>query len=45
MTVPVVFQALMMYRTVVPPGCAGIVALTTSTVCGVPLERSVNVQA
>jgi hypothetical protein len=44
MSVPVVFQASMMYLTVVPPGCAGIVALTTSTVCGDPVERSTYVQ-
>ena len=42
--VPEVFQALTRYLTVVPPGWPGITAVTTSTVCGVPLERSWNVQ-
>jgi hypothetical protein len=43
MIVPVVFQALTMYLTVVPPGCAGIVALTTSTFSAE--ARSKNEQA
>ena len=41
---PAVFQALTTYWTVVPAVCAGIVAVTTSTVWGVPLERSMKVQ-
>jgi hypothetical protein len=40
---PLVSQALTMYLTVVPPGCAGMLASTTSTTCP-PWERSMKVQ-
>jgi len=40
---PAARQALTMYLTVVPPGCAGMAVSTTSTTCP-PWERSMKVQ-